>query len=190
MEPYKVPQPSSIPDESRASELFKFFLDHNSEVDSLWRKTSQPYYPWKKFESAFKSGYFGKFWAEKKVIPEEAWFLLGVRRTFGSNVSPINDTNGSSFTWVKLPGHERMLHDFDMQLGGYMATDKGSAAITNQQRFLRQSLIEEAIASSQLEGAATTRERAKKMFAENRKPISPGEWRKKPRIILFLRRSC
>jgi Fic family protein len=41
---------------------------------------------------------------------------------------------------------------------------------------LRQSFIEEAIASSQLEGAATTRERAKRMFAENLKPMSNGEW--------------
>ncbi len=64
-----------------------------------------------------------------------------------------------------------------MQMGGNMATDRAAKGLSiNHQRFLRQSFIEEAIASSQLEGAATTRERAKKMFAENRKPMSNGEW--------------
>lgn len=42
-------------------------------------------------------------------------------------------------------------------------------------RYVVRSLIEEAITSSQLEGAATTREVAKKMLAEGRKPRDRSE---------------
>jgi len=51
----------------------------------------------------------------------------------------------------------------------------GSLAVVNRQQYLISSLMEEAIASSQLEGAATTRQIAKKILREGKKPRTHSE---------------
>jgi len=176
MQQYYVPQPKRTPSPQRQGELIQFLIENQQRIDDLWKKTSQPYMPWKKFEAAYRAGYFGAYWSEQQISVEDAWYLLQVRRRFTQTQSPVRDTRNEPFSWSKLPTHERLLHDFSMQLGGSMATSTLADGAAKNQVFLRQSLIEEAIASSQLEGAATTRERAKKMFAEKRKPSSNGEW--------------
>lgn len=75
---------------------------------------------------------------------------------------------------------QRLCHEFDMNFGGSW----GASRIfpddkTTQELYLISSIMEEAIASSQMEGAATTREAAKEML---RKKISPRD--KSQRMIL------
>jgi len=69
---------------------------------------------------------------------------------------------------------QQQLHELDLNLGGSLHT---SELIPSQekQRYLASSLMEEAIASSQLEGAATTRKIAKQMLESNRKPANLSE---------------
>ena len=75
---------------------------------------------------------------------------------------------------------QRYCHEFDMNFGGswgsfnFFPEDKNS-----QELYLVSSIMEEAIASSQMEGAATTRKVAKDML---RKKISPRD--KSQRMIL------
>ena len=66
---------------------------------------------------------------------------------------------------------QRMCHDFDMNFGGFWGT---SSIISgdNRERYLNSSLMEEAIFSSQMEGAATTRQVAKDML---RKKMTPKD---------------
>lgn len=66
---------------------------------------------------------------------------------------------------------QRMCHEFDMNFGGSWGN---SAVITsdNKERYLISSLMEEAIYSSQMEGAATTRKVAKEML---RKKMTPKD---------------
>ena len=66
---------------------------------------------------------------------------------------------------------QRMCHEFDMNFGGFWGT---SSIIfgDNKERYLNSSLIEEAIFSSQMEGASTTRQVAKDML---RKKITPKD---------------
>jgi Fic family protein len=68
----------------------------------------------------------------------------------------------------------KSLHKFDLHIGGVM---EGRAVIPqdDRNRYLISSIMEEAIASSQLEGAATTREIAKQMLRTNRKPNTLDE---------------
>jgi Fic family protein len=68
----------------------------------------------------------------------------------------------------------KYLHEFDMNLGGLL---EGGAIIPpeDKNRFLISSIMEEAIASSQLEGAVTTREVAKEMLKSERKPRNHSE---------------
>lgn len=66
---------------------------------------------------------------------------------------------------------QRMCHEFDMNFGGFWGT---SSIIPgdSKERYLVSSLMEEAIFSSQMEGAATTRQVAKEML---RKKITPKD---------------
>ena len=75
---------------------------------------------------------------------------------------------------------QRLCHEFDMNFGGAWGASKiFSDDKTSQELYLISSIMEEAIASSQMEGAATTREAAKEML---RKKISPRD--KSQRMIV------
>lgn len=69
---------------------------------------------------------------------------------------------------------QRLCHYFDMNFGGSW----GSNSVipdTNKERYLISSLMEEAISSSQMEGAVTTRKIAKDMLRKNNTPRSRSE---------------
>ena len=75
---------------------------------------------------------------------------------------------------------QRLCHEFDMNFGGSWGASKiFPDDRTTQELYLISSIMEEAIASSQMEGAVTTREAAKEML---RKKISPRD--KSQRMIL------
>lgn len=75
---------------------------------------------------------------------------------------------------------QRLCHEFDMNFGGSWGASKiFPDDRATQELYLISSIMEEAIASSQMEGAATTREAAKEML---RKKISPRD--KSQRMIL------
>ena len=82
------------------------------------------------------------------------------------------------FTWDKYSVSfgltnkmQRLCHEFDMNFGG--SWENGSVIPNdNRERYLISSLMEEAIYSSQMEGAATTRKVAKDML---RRQISPKD---------------
>ena len=64
---------------------------------------------------------------------------------------------------------QKFLHEFDMNFGGtLLASDTISSK--NKQYYLLSSLMEEAIASSQMEGANTTRKVAKDFLRKQEKP--------------------
>ena len=69
---------------------------------------------------------------------------------------------------------QEMCHDFDMNFGGTWGTD---SIIPKEGRelFLTSSVMEEAIASSQIEGASTTRRVAKDMLRRNITPRTKAE---------------
>jgi len=106
-----------------------------------------------------------EFWAHIKFY----------RRLFsGRTKTPVKDINGKYFTWQPLPDQDYFLHQVDMQLGGLLKSrfvDNPSV----RQRFIGRGIMEEAIASSQLEGAVTTRRVAKKLILEKRKPANRSD---------------
>lgn len=78
---------------------------------------------------------------------------------------------------IKIPvtSHmQEMCHYFDMNFGGTWGTD---SIIPNdsRERFLASSQMEEAIASSQIEGSSTTRKVAKDMLRRNISPRNKAE---------------
>ena len=63
---------------------------------------------------------------------------------------------------------QRQCHEMDMNFGGYWGNS--SILPENKERYLLSSLMEEAISSSQMEGAVTTRKIAKEMLRKKKSP--------------------
>ncbi len=111
----------------------------------------------------------------KGLSTEEAWFLVRQFRTLVSQVAPIKTEKGDYFKWMRLPYVDEFLHKIDISSGGQIFTTIDVLSESNKQKFISRGILEEAIASSQLEGAHTTRQAAKKMIAEKRAPRNKDE---------------
>ncbi len=109
-------------------------------------------------------------------LTSEQWWLgvkfarFGLRREI-----PMKDKAGLAFSFTMPPLITEHLHEIDSRGSGRIAMP---TEVTNPQtrtRFLVRSLIEEAITSSQLEGASTTRQQAMDMFRSGRAPLDRSE---------------
>jgi Fic family protein len=76
-------------------------------------------------------------------------------------------------TYSFIPGIVKSLHTIDRYLSGTMRIH--NKAITFEESYIVNSLMEEAIASSILEGAVTTRKAAKEMLRKGNKPKNDAE---------------
>ncbi|MCD4703566.1 MAG: Fic family protein [Methanosarcinaceae archaeon] len=121
------------------------------------------------------------YWSEFKHKPipdsithEQLWLLLKVGRALGAEQFKISDVPGFQLTYNLTPYIQEKLHNFDLNLGGTFE-GKHIMGENDHQRYLINSIMEEAIASSQLEGASTTRKEAKKMLRQERRPRDRSE---------------
>lgn len=112
----------------------------------------------------------------KKLVeePRFLWEIVQFRRSGTSMHLRIDKQPGFHFKYNTPGRFLQMLHEFDLHLGGVL---EGSSIIPEEQknRLLISSIMEEAIASSQLEGAVTTRGVAKAMLQSQRKPKNHSE---------------
>lgn len=69
---------------------------------------------------------------------------------------------------------QRTLHLFDLNIGGTLGSNIGIAE-TDKTKFMLSSIMEEAISSSQMEGANTTRKKAKEMIQKEQRPRTKSE---------------
>jgi Fic family protein len=88
---------------------------------------------------------------------------------------PLIDKKGKPFTYSMPPLVAEYLHDIDSRGSGRIAMPSEVSNSETKTRFLVRSLIEEAITSSQLEGASTTRKRAMEMFRLGKRPADKSE---------------
>ena len=97
---------------------------------------------------------------------EELW--RGLRAYRKMNSKKIKFTN-HQFNYFITPHLQELLHKFDLELGGQFG---GYSVLPEQDKnqYLISSIMEEAIASSQIEGAVTTRKVAKEMLRKNQTP--------------------
>lgn len=105
------------------------------------------------------------------------WLAVKFQRYSAKKGIGLNDKNGDEFHYCIHDSLEPKLHKI-VQLGaGKVAAVAGTQASDGvQEHYLVSSLLmEEAITSAQLEGAATTRADAKKMLEEELDPNTPDE---------------
>ncbi len=106
----------------------------------------------------------------------EWWLGLKLHRMAGREPINLTDRRGEHFTYSINRMMNKLLHEIDMNCGGRHGALLGQG-LSHQQhgRYLTSSLMEESIMSSLLEGAMTTRDRAKKMLQHRRKPHGENE---------------
>jgi Fic family protein len=105
-------------------------------------------------------------------LSSEAWWLATklARRAIYKTL-PFTDKYGQPMVFATPDNVLKKLHIIDRQ-----ASNPGPTLNSNMRdSYLTGSLIEEAITSSQLEGASTTRRVAKEMLQTNRKPKTKSE---------------
>jgi len=121
--------------------------------------------------------YWEKFKYKVKKLPydqELLWIYNRMNRNQSSVKIQLGNDADFKFRYTTTQKIQRYLHKFDLHIGGDLE-GKSIIPSDDKHRFLISSIMEEAIASSQLEGAATTREIAKEMLRSNRKPRSLDE---------------
>lgn len=125
------------------------------------RKSEEKYYYWDDLKY-------------KKDLPFESqlenWTLLKTYRT--SKYEKIK-FGSYTFNYYISEFISKNLHDFDLQLMGELQQNPIMPA--DSLTFLKNSLLEEAVASSQVEGAATTTEIARDMLKSGRNPRNESE---------------
>lgn len=106
---------------------------------------------------------------------EEWWIATKMARRSVRHVLPLVDKLGRPFAFSDSGYLYRMLHEVDRDASGRIELPADVVTTDSRNRYLVNSLIEEAITSSQLEGAATTRRVAKEMLRSGRPPRDRGE---------------
>lgn len=106
---------------------------------------------------------------------EQWWLGLKMRRGAAYRTVPLMDTASGHFRFAAPDVVSDLLHQIDRDGGTSIEMPEQIRTPEHRDRFIVRSLMEEAITSSQLEGAATTRDVAKKMLSEGRAPRDRSE---------------
>jgi Fic family protein len=159
--------PEAAPNIAVSPEFAKDLPGMAVKLRTVLRKAQSNYLYWDKFKHL-------KF--PDDIRPEDAWAFLKLMRSLNRHTSSIPSADGGRFTYEMTETVLRCLSNIDKWAGGW---DVGSAAHLlsegQKERYIMSSLLEESIASSQIEGASTTRRRAREMLLNDEKPRDHGE---------------
>jgi Fic family protein len=157
---------------------FKDLMQIHSEVQNrtelgLFLKTAyENYYAWDKFSNI--------------PLPtpthshEMLWcYIKMFMRSSSKQVKNLNDISGKPFSYSLTDTILKNLHYIDMRLSDNLVFKHTGIDENQQEEWLKKrviaSLIDEAITSSQIEGAATTRKQAKALIKSGQKPKTHDE---------------
>ena len=139
---------------------------HDPQSVDLLRKAEAEYWHWEHL----------RFRVSPPLESEVIWALAKFSRRSRYKTLPLFGHNRQllQFNTPDSLQHELML--IDQQLAGGLTSDEDSVPPESQrERYIVSALQEEAIASSMIEGAATTRQEAKQMLKKGRRPRNRGE---------------
>jgi Fic family protein len=106
---------------------------------------------------------------------EELWAAIKFQRAGTLKKISLKDKKGFNFQFSVPEIVAQQLHAIDMGAGAMIGIPEPITNPQTKDKYLIRSLMEEAITSSQLEGAATTREAAKEMIRTGRPPRDTDE---------------
>jgi len=153
----KLPKVPQFTDDDISAALT---LARNPEVLEAAVQYNTRYLHWEELRHHPLPADAGSVWALMKLL----------RRTQARQIV----FSGRQFPYALNDSCWQMLHHLDKTAAGNLASVLDMVG-HDRERYIVNSLMEEAIASSQLEGAATTRRVAKQMLRERRKPKNRDE---------------
>ncbi|MEJ7765533.1 MAG: Fic family protein [Acidimicrobiales bacterium] len=158
--PSRPPQLIELMSSLEPAELTEL-LDHINPVDSRGR-----YLHWDDMRNR----------TPPADLTQEQWWLgtAFARQALARNVS-LRGSDGSPFRFCNIDLIQEVVHRIDQQASGQILSEGLVTNLRSSDRYLVSSLVEEAITSSQLEGASTTRQVAKQLLATGRKPRDRSE---------------
>lgn len=106
---------------------------------------------------------------------EEWWLSIKIARAYSGRKLPLFAADGTPFSYTLPDAILRMTEEISRRASGVIALPEPVANPATRDRYVVNSLIEEAIRSSQLEGASTTRKVAKEMLRSGRRPKDRSE---------------
>lgn len=136
------------------------------EVQELVRKANHEYLHWDKLR---------RFKMPEGVSPFHVWCAVEMSRASQKQPVELSMSAGERFQYWTPSRHQEWLHRIDQDAGGFIGARTKIVPRDSDDRFVFNSLMEEAIASSQLEGASTTREVAKELLRTRRRPKNRHE---------------
>ncbi len=107
--------------------------------------------------------------------PEQWWGATKLVRQPALKEVPLRDAAGNPFRYAVTDMLARLLHEIDLGASGNIGMPDPIANPQTRSQYVMHSLFQEALTSSQLEGAATTRAAAKEMLRTGRPPRTRGE---------------
>lgn len=107
------------------------------------------------------------------LTKEEQWAAIRMGRAMNSQPIPLEDPHGQPFTFFLTPLAFSLLREIDL----YSGTGPSDRAVVREDvcRSPLDFLMEEALTSSQLEGAVVTRSEAREMIRLDRSPTTEHE---------------
>ena len=149
----------------RANDVANMFQD--TKFQAFLDRSKSHYWNWDKIRMIAR---------EEQLDPELVWTHLKLSRISQYQAIPLRGSSSHSlrFTMPALVQRELML--IDQELAGRIGFAQEQPLNKSiREQFIISALMEEAIASSKLEGATTTRRVAKDMLRQNRRPRDNGE---------------
>lgn len=110
------------------------------------------------------------------LTKERQWAAIRMSRAFRSQPIPLLDVKGQPFTFFLTQRAFEILHEIDLHCGGGIGVaEDGIIQKDTRDRYYIDSITEEALTSSQLEGAVVTRSEARDMIRRQRPPATEHE---------------
>ena len=152
-------KPQKAPELSQIKPAPEILMDANS-VD-LAREYNEKYLHWDKLQY-YECGKYGR---------ESLWYMMRIMRL---NTCKRVEIGNLSMTYNLLDRFQEPLHQIDMALSTGILPING---FDDKRKMMLSisSMMEESIASSQIEGAATTTKEAKRMLRDNVDPKNRSE---------------
>lgn len=138
----------------------------SDEMKELVKKANGDYAYWDKFRH---------YKMPKGFTEEESWAYLKFSRNSLQEKIPAKSEDGTYFTFVPLKSLYQKLNYIDTHGAGFIKTLNTNPSESQKTRLIMGSLTEEAIATSQIEGANTSKKVAKEMILSQRKPQTESE---------------
>lgn len=149
------------------------------DIDEIW---DDPHLPYRLMSRTPAVDHKGRYlhWDEVRnrqppagLSTDQWWAAMWESRLTTSRKLPLRTKGGDRLRFSNVDEVQRQVHLVDQQIGGRVGA-AGTVPVGPTRRYVR-ALEEEAITSSQLEGAMTTRREAKRLLATDRQPRTVDE---------------